>query len=361
MATRTLDNSRDRILTTMMAPFMSCGARLPVYVLFAAAFFPDNGQNLVFLLYLLGIVAAIFTGLLLKSTLLRGESSHFIMELPPYHVPQLRSLLIRTWSRLKTFTIGAGKIIVSVVVILSFANSLGTDMTFGNDNTEKSVLSSIGKSLTPALAPMGVKEENWPATVGLFTGIFAKEAVVGTLNSLYASAASANEEDEAEEGFDLGEAIAGAFSTIPENLMGVTDTIDNPLGIAVGDVSDVEAVAEDQEISTTTFGAMAAAFDGKIGAFAYLLVILLYMPCVAAMGAVYRETGAKWAWFSALWTCTLGYGSAVLVYQVGTFSRHPGSSATAISCVLVVLAAMILALRFSGKGKHSLQNSTQEL
>ncbi|MBN2752837.1 MAG: ferrous iron transport protein B, partial [Rhodospirillaceae bacterium] len=97
MAARTLENPRDRILTAMMAPFMSCGARLPVYVLFAAAFFPTNGQNLVFALYLIGIAAAIGTGFLLKSTLLRGDTSPFIMELPPYHVPQVGSLLLRAW------------------------------------------------------------------------------------------------------------------------------------------------------------------------------------------------------------------------------------------------------------------------
>ncbi|MGR8942481.1 MAG: ferrous iron transport protein B, partial [Gammaproteobacteria bacterium] len=103
MATRTLENPRDRILTNLMNPFMSCGARLPVYALFAAAFFPVNGQNLVFGLYLLGIAVAVLTGLIMRHTLFKGESSPFIMELPVYHLPTLRGMMIRTWDRLKSF------------------------------------------------------------------------------------------------------------------------------------------------------------------------------------------------------------------------------------------------------------------
>ncbi len=349
MAARTLENPRDRILTAMMAPFMSCGARLPVYVLFAAAFFPTSGQNVVFALYLIGIAAAIGTGFMLKSTLLRGDTSPFIMELPPYHMPQTWSLLLRAWDRLKVFALRAGKTIVSVVVVLSFLNSWGTDGTFGNENTDKSVLSSIGRTLTPVLAPMGVKEENWPATVGMFTGIFAKEAVVGTLNALYAgvgddAAASGAEDD----GFDLWGGLAGAFATIPENLVGVLDQLTDPLGIEIGDLSDSEAAAQASEVDVATFGAMHDLFDGRIGAFAYLLAVLLYMPCVAAMGAIYRETGPAWAAFAAAWTTGIGYGAATVVYQAGTFAAHPESSAAAIGCVLAALGIALITLRRLG-------------
>jgi ferrous iron transport protein B len=351
MAARTLENPRDRILTAMMAPFMSCGARLPVYVLFAAAFFPENGQNLVFALYLIGIAAAIGTGFLLKSTLLRGETAPFIMELPPYHMPHFRSLLLRAWDRLKVFVLRAGKTIAAVVVVLSFLNSWGTDGSFGNQDSEKSVLSEIGRTLTPVLAPMGVKEENWPATVGMFTGIFAKEAVIGTLNALYGGLGESQAEGEAAEPeapFDLMEALTAAFATIPENLLGVLDSLADPLGIAVGDLSDTEAVAEENEVDVATFSAMAALFDGQIGAFAYLLAVLLYMPCVAAMGAIVRETGWGWGGFAAAWTTGLGYGAAVLAYQIGTFAEHPRTSATAIGCVLAALAAAAIALRRLG-------------
>ncbi len=188
MATRTLDSRRDRIVTSMMSPpFMSCGARLPVYALFAAAFFSSGGQNLVFLLYIIGILFAIFTGLVLKNTIFGGKALPFVMELPPYHMPNMGSALIRTWDRLKQFCLEAGQVIVIVVFCLSLLNSISPpDGSFGHEDSEHSVLAEIGKSLTPVVEPMGgISRENWPATVGLFTGIFAKEAVVGTLNSLY--------------------------------------------------------------------------------------------------------------------------------------------------------------------------------
>ncbi|WP_289169115.1 Fe(2+) transporter permease subunit FeoB, partial [uncultured Parasutterella sp.] len=187
MASRTMEKKSDRITTVLMAPFMSCGARLPVYVLFATAFWPMNGQNLVFALYLIGIAVAVATGFMLKRTALKGESGAFLMEIPPYHLPTLRNLLLSTWDRLKGFVVRAGKVIVVLVAVLCFLNSLGTDGTFGNEDSDKSVLSQIGKSIVPVFKPMGIQEENWPAAVGVFTGILAKEAVVGTLDSLYSS------------------------------------------------------------------------------------------------------------------------------------------------------------------------------
>ncbi|MEO1134728.1 MAG: ferrous iron transport protein B, partial [Cyanobacteria bacterium J06639_1] len=141
MATRTLESRRDRILTILMNPFMSCGARLPVYALFAAAFFPAAGQNVVFLLYLIGMGMAVFTGLVMKHTLLQGEAAPFVMELPTYHLPTLKGVLIRTWERLKAFTLRAGKVIVIMVMILSLLSSIGTDASFGNEDSENSILS----------------------------------------------------------------------------------------------------------------------------------------------------------------------------------------------------------------------------
>ena len=190
MAARTLENQRDRTMTIVMAPFMSCGARLPVYALFAAAFFPVGGQNLVFGLYLVGIGAAVLTGLVLKRTLLQGETSPFIMELPPYHLPAIGNVMIRTWDRLKGFVLRAGRVIVGVVVVIAFLNSWGSDGSFGNQDSDKSVLASIGRAMVPVFQPMGIDEDNWPATVGIFTGLLAKEAVVGTLDALYGGLAA---------------------------------------------------------------------------------------------------------------------------------------------------------------------------
>lgn len=333
MATRTLENQRDRILTILMNPFMSCGARLPVYALFAAAFFPVGGQNLVFGLYLIGIAVAVLTGLIMKNTLLKGEASPFVMELPAYHVPTIQGILFRTWDRLKSFIVRAGKVIVPMVVVINVLNSWGTDGSFGNENTDKSVLSEIGRTMTPAFAPMGLTEDNWPATVGIFTGVLAKEVVVGTLDAIYSQLAVEGEKQE--EKFNFLQGIAEAFATIPANLADVANTILDPLGIG-------SATTEEPEVSTGTFGAMAELFDGKIGAFAYLLFILLYFPCVAATAAIYRETNMAWTIFVASWTTGLAYMFATVFYQLGTFAQHPISSIAWIIGLLSSFAITII-------------------
>lgn len=355
MATRTLEHQRDRILTNMMNPFMSCGARLPVYALFAAAFFPVGGQNLVFGLYLIGIAIAIMTGLIMKKTLFHGEAAPFIMELPGYHLPTIKNILLRTWERLKTFLFRAGKVIVPMVLILNFLNAIGTDGSFGNEESEESVLSAVGKGIAPAFAPMGLNEENWPATVGIFTGILAKEAVVGTLNALYSQMPEAQTvtltPDNAEsQEFDLQQIAVEAWLTIPENLQEVIDSLADPLGLDIGDIDNAEAAADEQEVVVGTFRAMNAHFDGQAGAFAYLLFILLYFPCVAATAAMYRETGA-WAVFVAGWTTGLAYMSATLFYQAATFSQHPVYSTFWITGLLLFFALVIIALRLWGKLK----------
>ncbi|MCK0140496.1 Fe(2+) transporter permease subunit FeoB [Aliiroseovarius sp. F47248L] len=343
MATRTLDSARDRTLTVMMAPFMSCGARLPVYALFAAAFFPVGGQNLVFALYLLGLLAAVGTGLMLKLTILKGESTPFVMELPPYHLPTLRGLAHRTWHRMRDFLTEAGQVIVLMVAVLAFLNSWGTDGSFGNEDSEASVLSEIGRSLTPAFAPLGIEEDNWPATVGIFTGILAKEAVVGTLNTLYAT-------PEPDDGapYSLMAGVRDASATILPNLRDAVGMAPDPLGLDIGDVSNPDAAAEEQEVARSTFGTMASLYDGQAGAFAYLLLILLYMPCVAAIGAIWRETGWQWALFASTWTMGLAYGAAVMFYQIARFDRHPDSSTIWIASLLATLAAVFLFLRWLG-------------
>jgi ferrous iron transport protein B len=347
MASRTLDRESDRILTVMMSPFMSCGARLPVYALFAAAFFPTGGQNLVFLLYLIGIGAAVLTALALRNTLLRGDSAPFIMELPQYHMPTLKAMLLHTWDRLKRFLFGAGQVIVVIVAILSVMNSLGSDGSFGNENTERSVLANISQVLTPIVKPMGISEDNWPATVGLFTGIFAKEAVVGTLNALYAnmdgSAAAGGEA-----AFDLWGGVRGAFATIPDNLVKLAGSLGDPLGLGIGDTSNLEAAAAEQEVEAGTFRAMATHFDGRLGAFAYMLAILLYMPCVAATSAIMREVGRKWTHFAIAWTSFLAYGAAVGVYQLGTIGEHPAQSLAWAAGLLAVTLGVLAAMRHVG-------------
>ncbi len=357
MATRTLEHERDRIMTVVMSPFMSCGARLAVYALFVAAFFPTGGQNVVFALYLIGIAVAVLTGLVLKHTLLRGEAMPFFIELPAYHMPTLRDLLLNTWSRLRAFVISAGRVIVAVVMALSVLSSLGTDGSFGNADTDRSMLSEVGRAIVPAFEPIGLTEDNWPAAVGIFTGVFAKEAVVGTLDALYsgldasateAAAVEAGAEPDAAGGFDLLGGLSEAWATIPENLGGLGDLVADPLGLGAATGGDPAAVAEDQGVGEGMFQAMASRFDGAVGAFAYLLFVLLYVPCAAAIGAAWREVGPRWTLFIVGWTTGVAYVAATLAYQAGTFARHPESSAVWIGGMLVFTAAVIGAMRLIG-------------
>jgi ferrous iron transport protein B len=351
MATRTLENQRDRTLTIMMNPFMSCGARLPVYALFAAAFFPVGGQNVVFLLYLAGIGFAVLTGLILKYTLLKGNITPFVMELPPYHVPTVKSVLLRTWDRLKSFLLKATRILIPMVALLALLNTMSMDGTIGHDDSKDSLLASLSRTVTPIFAPMGIEQDNWPATVGIFTGVFAKEAVVGTLDAIYLQN-EAQEELAAggeEEVFSLSAALREAAQTIPENLAGVADTLTDPLGLSIGDTSSIDAAAEGLAVSAGTFGSMGKLFDGKVGAIAYMLFILMYFPCVAAMAAVYRETNLRWTLFIAAWTTGLAYVSATGFYQMATFARHPTFSASWLAGCSLILIAVILAMRFLGR------------
>jgi len=381
MATRTLENERDRLITVAMAPFMSCGARLPVYALFAAAFFAAWGQYLVFLLYLIGIAMAVVTGLILKNTLLRGEVTPFVMELPPYHLPTFKGILLRTWDRTRGFIVRAGRVIVPMVLVLNVLNTVGTDGSFGNEDSDKSMLSEVGRTITPLFSPFGVTEDNWPASVGIFTGLLAKEAVVGTLDSLYTSLgeearaelrsqdhprplswrADMTTEDLAAaadvgtgEGFDLAGALGEGFSTIPANLAAALGSWADPLGLDIGDVSDLAAAADEQAVGVGTFGAMAERFDGQAGAFAYLLFVLLYFPCVAATAAVYRETGARWTLFVAGWTTGMAYVAATVFYQTATFAQHPATSTAWIAAMLGAMAVAVAAMRHIGRREAGL-------
>ncbi|MDG1026721.1 MAG: ferrous iron transport protein B [Gammaproteobacteria bacterium] len=342
MAARSLGRDSDRLMTIAMAPFMSCGARLTVYALFAAAFFQQNGQNIVFALYLLGIALAVFTGWIFRKQLFTYELTPSFQEMPAYHVPIARNILLTTWFRLKSFIFRAGKTIVVVVIALSFLNSISTDFSFGNEDSEDSVLSVIGRSITPAFAPLGIEEDNWPATVGLFTGMFAKEAIVGTLDALY-SESNADEDDGSPP--DLIATAGDAFSSIGSELLALSSTLTDPLGISIGDVSDLDSVADEQEIETTTLSNMAALFSGPFAAFCYLVFILLYAPCVAVLGAINKEAGWHWTLLVFGWSTGLAYITATVIYQIGTFFVNPLFSSMWIIGMLTILIVFILNLK----------------
>jgi ferrous iron transport protein B len=237
-----------------------------------------------------------------------------------------------------------------MVVALNMLNSVGTDGSFGNQESDKSVLSAFGQTITPLFTPMGIEEDNWPATVGIFTGVLAKEAVVGTLDSIYTQIAA--EESGGLEGegpFEFWPTVQEAFATIPDNLAGVSELLLDPLGLDVGEISDPQAAAEEQDVSSGIFGAMASRFDGQAGAFAYLLFILLYFPCVATIGAIARETGGRWAGFVAAWTTGVAYTTATIFYQAATFSSHPASSTLWIALFGTLIVGVIFGLRIWGR------------
>ena len=314
MATRTLDTPRDRFMTIFMAPFMSCGARLPVYALFAAAFFSRHAGLVVFSLYVVGIVVAIATGFLLKHTLFRGEVSHFVMELPPYHAPRIRFVLAEAGRRLWTFIRRAGITIIVIVTVLSFMNTIGTDGTLGHEDQADSVLATVGRAITPVFAPMGIRTDNWPATVGLFTGIFAKEVIVGTLSSLYGQADVSNGNE-----FNFGAGVQDALRSVPEAFAGAVEGAGDPLGTGIVS-SDAQSGAPEAATGRGMFTRMRAQFS-PAGAYAYLLFVLLYIPCVAAVAAAAREMGVRLAAILVGYTSVVAWSLATLFYQLSTGPR----------------------------------------
>lgn len=338
MATRNLPGNSERVLTALMAPYMSCGARLTVYALFAAAFFRGYATEIVFLLYLIGIVVAIATVLMLRVRLVAAPAGGFVLEMPAYLRPQLGNLLHTTWHRLRDFIVRAGKAIVLVVIVLNLLNSWGTDGSFGNEDSENSVLSAIGKEITPVLGPMGVQQDNWPAAVGLFTGMFAKEVVVGTFDALYAE--SGDDVGAADAEFEFWGSIREAAGTVPENLGGLGEEAIDPLALG-----QVERSAQGVEMvgEMSTVERLRDSFSGDLAAFSYLLFILLYVPCVATVGVIFRELGGYWATFSVIWSMTMAYGLAVVCFHVGSWGQHPLESTLWILGMAALVAVVYLA------------------
>lgn len=369
MGTRTLENKRERFLTLFLVPFMSCGARLPVYALFGAAFFGESAGTLVFGIYLTGIVIALIYGLLLRHTVFMGKESTFIMELPPYHLPKVRNLFRHAWLRLKEFVFRAGKVVLIMVTVLGFMGSVGTDGSFGNDNNEKSVLSAVGTVITPVFEPFGVERDNWPASVALFTGLFAKEAIVGTLNSLYAiegtgdegevgaapdenvapSTGSGTLKDAAlrqaqgpESSFSLKSTVKEALVSVPANLVEVFTSIANPLGVK-------DAIDESESAGNEgAYKTMQAHFNlGRFQVLAYLLFILLYVPCLAAMGTAFRELGRFYGTLMMVFQTIIGWSLSVLFFQVTC-----GHSTAWIFTSVALLAGVVVSLVLIGRDQR---------
>lgn len=330
MAARTLENSRDRALTILMSPFMSCGARLAIYSVFVTAFFPVGGQNVVFSLYCIGIIMAILTGFLLRKTLLKGNPIPLVLELPPYHIPTLRALLTSAWHRLKEFVIRAGMLIVPICMLIGSLNSITVTSPITNESS--SLLAKIGQAVTPVFAPMGIKEDNWPAAVGLMTGVLAKEVVVATLNTLYMQQNHINVKENSS---SLKNQLKLAIYSIPNNLVDLKNSFSNPF----------LASAPDHNMNNSVYGIMYERFGGPINAFAYLLFVLLYFPCISATAAMLKELNKYWAVFSVVWMTGVAYGVSVLFYQVTTFSLHPVDSILWTIILLSLFFVTLLSLK----------------
>lgn len=344
MAARTLDSERDRLLTVLMSPFMSCSARLAIYAVFVAAFFPTGGQNVVFSLYLIGILMAVLTGFLLRKTVLRGQASPLILELPAYHQPSLRRLMKETGMRLRYFIMRAGRFITPVCVVLGGLNAVTIHGGFSLSAGSDSILSLFGQWVTPIFSPMGLHQDNWPATVGLLTGTLAKEVVVGSLNTLYAQ--MGHIAIVAATKFEFWGSLQAALWSIPDNLVHLGgDWLSNtPTG----------------GVSTSVYGVMYQHFDGKAGAYAYLLFILLYVPCVSTMAAIRQEANRKLMWFSIAWSFIVAYTTAVSFYQIATFAAHPQRTIEYFIAMALCLALTIAIIRVASKmqgARHAAANS----
>jgi ferrous iron transport protein B len=337
MATRTLASPRDRILTVLMAPFMSCGARLTVYTLFVAAFFPQGGALIIFSLYIIGIITAILTAFLLGSTALKAESTPMILELPAYHWPHWRTILLTTWQRLKLFLIKAGRFIIPVCMLIGFLNAVSIHgKLIQGEASQSSLLSSIGKTVTPIFYPIGIQKDNWPATVGLASGLLAKEVVVGTLNTLYSQVGHLTQQEE--QPSLLGE-LKTAVLSVPKNLSELGQSVINPMA----------AKMEIPDATPGVFGVMSHYFTNKISAFSYLLFVLLYFPCISTMAVMQREIGKGWAYFSMAWSTGIAYAVATLFYQSATFTQHPIQSIVSFVVIALLLLGTVWSLRYKTK------------
>lgn len=312
-ATRTLENKKDRILTGLLVPFMSCGARLPVYVLFAAIFFPRNAGAAVFSMYLLGIVTAILLGIGLKKTLFKSkEQSAFVMELPPYRLPTLRSIWHHTWERTGSFLRKAWTIIMAASIILWLLMTLPArgEGSFAETEVDHSVFATFNQAIAPVFQPLGFG--SWEASGALLTGFIAKEVVISTMSQVYAVEEA--EEMEAAPTFfeDLGEVIT--------SFVGATVDTVKSLPLIVG-INLFEEEAEEEP--TALMGAIKTGFEassgghGALAALAFMVFVLIYTPCMVAVAAERHELGMNWTWLSIFGQMALAWLMAFVVFQGG--------------------------------------------
>jgi len=301
-ATRTLASHRDRVLTALLVPLMSCSARLPVYVVFGLAFFGAQSGTIIWLMYALGIVVALLAGWFFTRTLLKPDrTSAFVLELPPYRRPALRGLLIHMWAHTREFVQKAGTVILGVSVLLWFLLNL----PWGVADQRDSYFGRVSAAVSPVFAPLGFG--NWETAGALVTGFAAKEVVVSTLSQIYVGGAEGEPEAATPTLAEDARLIFGDFAQAS------VDAGRTLLSILPG----VMLTAAEAEPQNTALSRALRESYSPLAAFALLVFVLLYVPCVATLGAIRHEFGWPWAIVSALYQTGVAWVAAFVVYQGG--------------------------------------------
>lgn len=301
-ATRTLENRKDKILTALLIPLMSCGARLPVYVLFAGLFFPNNSGTVIWMLYVLGMLLAVVMGFIFKKTLFKGDAPMFIMELPPYRMPTFTSLMLHTWEKGKHFLIKAGTYIFAVSVLVWFLLNL----PWGVESKHESYLGKAGTAIAPIFQPLGFG--TWEASSSLITGIIAKEIVVGTMGEIYAPEAEEVEEP----------------PTFGEDLQEIVVSFGGAVKKAVSTLLYLPQEEEPEEELSALKTALQSHFT-PLSSLSFMAFVLLYMPCVVVGAAMRMEFGTwKWAGVAFVYSTVLAWVVSLIIYQGGTLLGFGG-------------------------------------
>lgn len=293
MAARMIEGSKERLLTVLLSPFMSCSARLTIYAVFASLFFPQSGGWVVLSLYLLGVLMAILTGYFLRQVWLSGDAMPLMMELPLYKTPDLQQLIREVYLRLKIFIIRSGKLVVTFCMFLAALQGVLQGDGALTQWMQHTLWSFWIHGIQPVFAPMGIRIENWPAAAGLFTGTMAKEVVIATLNTFYVQLPN----------------IPLSNTIIPHSFGFLGHLMQLP-----------------SSVNAYTSQALLWAFGDSKAAYSYLIFVLLYIPCISTLAIIRQEVGRFWQWFALIWSLMLAYSVACLFYQTATFFSHPGQT-----------------------------------
>ncbi|HCT84688.1 MAG TPA: ferrous iron transport protein B [Candidatus Margulisbacteria bacterium] len=298
-STRILETRRDKLLTALLVPLISCGARLPVYLLFATVFFPRHAANVILSLYLLGIAIAIFMGFVFKHTLFRAEAPVFIMELPPYRLPSVKNLLIHSWEKVKHFVVKAGTLILVASVVIWFSLNLPYGVS-----QQDSLLGKTGKAIAPILQPLGFG--TWEAGASLLTGFVAKEVVVSTMGEIYSGAQEERTEQLSFVG-DLKAIVVSFGSAVQEAFFGFFSNID---------ITGISSSKEEEGLDSLK-QRLGLDFT-PLSAYSFMVFVLLYVPCLTVLAA-FKHEFQSWGWvgFVVVYLSVLPWLVSFAVYQGG--------------------------------------------